>query len=97
MSKHAYCSGCMRVEPVDAHWRALWIDSDGDLRVSALEHSGVYFERSGTVFACGQGSALKLIERYLHSASFLLAHEAEVELAELASVPELPDPFERPF
>ncbi len=86
--RSAYCSGCMANQPVDENWRALWIDSDGDLRITALERSGdIDFERPGTVFACGQGSALALTERYLHSRSFTLAHDTEIAIAEAARVP----------
>lgn len=84
----AFCSGCMRMEPVDANWVALWIDSDGDLLMTSPERGGsLDFERPGTVFACGQGSALVLTERYLHRANFQVAHTAEVEIAEAAYAP----------
>ena len=88
MAKTAFCSGCMRVEAVDAHWLALWIDSEGRMTMSLPERGcDIDYERPDTVFACGQGSALALTERYLHSASFRLAHDMEVELAELARLP----------
>ena len=71
MATHAYCSGCMRMQLVDAHWLALWIDSDGDLRISEPERGcDIDYERPDTVFACGQGSALALTERYLHHGRF---------------------------
>jgi hypothetical protein len=80
------------MEPVDKSWRALWIDADGDLRISSPEKGcDLDFERPGTVFACGEGSALALTERYLHSTSFLLAHALEVSSAEAARTPN--DPF----
>lgn len=86
--KTAFCSGCMRDQPVDANWVALWIDGDGDLRITAPEKGcDIDYERPDTVFACGQGSALVLTERYLHSRSFRLAHDAEVELADAARLP----------
>jgi hypothetical protein len=86
--KTAFCSACLRNEPVDKNWRALWIDSDGDLRITAPERGcDLDYERPHTVFACGEGSALALTERYLHSRNFRLAHEAEVELAEAARFP----------
>jgi hypothetical protein len=81
----------MREEPVDARWVALWIDSDGRLTMSQPEHGcDLDYERPDTVFACGQGSALVLTERYLHSKSFRLAHDQEVELAQLARIPNVP-------
>ena len=76
MTRTAFCSGCLRTQPVDAHWLALWIDGDGDLRVTAPGRGcDLDYERPGTVFACGQGSALVLTERYLHTRSFRLAHD----------------------
>jgi hypothetical protein len=84
----AFCSGCLRIEPIDKNWRALWIDSDGDLCISSPEHGcDLDFERPRTVFACGQGSALTLTERYLHHTSFQLAHDAEIETADAARMP----------
>jgi hypothetical protein len=88
ISKFAFCSGCICEQLVDAHWRALWIDGDGDLRITAPEKGcDLDFERPNTVFACGQGSALRLTERYLHAASFTLAHQTEVGIADLARLP----------
>ena len=71
---HAFCSGCVAIEPVDANWRALWIDPDGGLKITDPERGcDLDYERPNTVFACGQGSALALTERYLQSAGFSLA------------------------
>lgn len=81
----AFCSACLRVEPVDSEWRALWIDADGDLRLSAPGRAfAPELDRDSTVFVCGQGSALVLVERYLHSHNFLSAHETAMSLAEAA-------------
>jgi hypothetical protein len=86
IQRTAYCSGCMQEELVDKSWLALWIDSDGDLRITQLEKGAdLDFERPDTVFACGQGSALVLTERYLHHRSFLHAHDDAVEMAALAT------------
>jgi hypothetical protein len=75
----------MREEPVDERWRALWIDSDGDLRLTKLERAGdMDFERPDTVFACGQGSALVLVERYLHHASFFHDSARAIKLGIMA-------------
>jgi hypothetical protein len=71
MAAKAYCHGCGCVQAVDANWRALWIRSDGDLITTWPEHAcDIDFERPGTAFACGQGAALRIVERYLHSGSF---------------------------
>ena len=76
MTTYAYCSACMRDQLVDRHWLALWIDSDGDLRVTAPEKGcDLDFERPGTAFACGQTAALALTERYLHTRDFAAAHD----------------------
>jgi hypothetical protein len=75
MTKELYCSACMRMQPLDENWRALHIDSDGDLVLTRPEKDGEHFyERPNTVFACGEGSALVLVERYLHTRGFDLAH-----------------------
>ena len=90
MVKQAYCSACMRTQAVDVHWVALWIDSDGDLRITRPEKGcELDYERPDTVFACGQGSALALTERYLHWGDFRLAHDAHLALLADASTAEL--------
>ena len=69
-----YCSACFRDQPFDARWFALHIDSDGDLILTRPVMEGaIEYERPNTVFACGQGTALVLVERYLHCGSFELA------------------------
>jgi len=84
----AYCSACAEFQPVDGNWRALWIDSDGDLRISALGRAeNRQYDRERVVLVCGQGTALVLTERYLHSGSFEQAHAAELSLAQAAREP----------
>lgn len=81
----ALCSGCLLEETVDLSWRALWIDSDGDLVIAAPVKGGdLDFERPNTVFVCGQLCALRLTERYLHSGSFEQAHADALQLANAA-------------
>jgi len=78
----AWCSACMRYERVDRHWLALYIDSDGRLITAQPERGcDIDYERPDTVFACGQGSALVLFERYLHTRSFALAHDIHLNQA----------------
>ena len=63
-----YCSGCGEIQPVDGHWRELRVSFRGNLVVSAPFEpvlGGCY-----ETLACGQGSALVLIERYLQSGTF---------------------------
>lgn len=73
----AFCAACMRYEPLDANWRALWIDCDGDLRISRPERS---YDRCDAVLACGEGSALVLTERYLHLGTFQAAQELHLSM-----------------
>lgn len=64
------CKACDEIQPVDGHWRALWVDAKGALRVSpamAVDERCFYGD---TVYACGQGSALVLVERWLHTGTF---------------------------
>jgi hypothetical protein len=70
MATTAYCSGCGQAQAVDAHWRELTISSVGVLKVSPPfePQLGDFFPES--VLCCGQGSALALIERYLHNGTF---------------------------
>ena len=82
--KTTFCSGCLREQPFDSQWRALWIDSEGRLVISQQERD---FERPEAVFACGEGSALALTERYLHSRSFTMAHASEIAIANAAQLP----------
>jgi hypothetical protein len=64
--RKAWCSGCLTEQLVDHKWRAIWIDTDGDLIVSVpSKECNVDFERPGTVFACGEGCSLVITERYL--------------------------------
>ncbi len=66
----AYCTACDQAQPVDAHWRVMQITGGGTLKISAPfePRPGDYFPDSA--LACGQGSALVLVERFLHSGSF---------------------------
>ena len=85
----AFCAACFRVEAVTDKWRALHIDSDGDLLMTRPAAGGVLdYERPATVFACGEGTALALVERYLHSGTFDIAHELHL------NAPEIPGPTE---
>lgn len=68
-----FCSACFQRHEVDARWRALHVDADGDLLLTWPELNGASeYERPGTVFACGEGAALQLVERYLQSGGFEL-------------------------
>ncbi len=62
----AFCAGCQTDRTIDRHWRALWVDSDGDFIDSMPERDcDLSYERPGTVLVCGQTCALRLYERYL--------------------------------
>jgi hypothetical protein len=66
----AYCAGCGEAQPVDAHWRGLRIDCYG-VRISNpfLPELGMSYD----ALCCGQGSALILVERWLHTGTFVPA------------------------
>ncbi len=71
MQTERYCDACMKMQPIDSKWKALWIDADGDLHMTDADREGTTaYERPGTVMACGQGAALVLVERFLHSRGF---------------------------
>lgn len=66
-----HCTACGHLQQVDAHWRALYIDHSQRLVMTApLLPEEINRQQNGAVFACGQGSALVLVERYLHCGSF---------------------------
>jgi len=74
--KQLYCHACMRMQTLDANWLALHIDGVGDLVLTKPERYGeMEYERPGTVLACGQGAALVLVERFLHTRGFNAAHK----------------------
>lgn len=90
MPTEAFCSGCMCVQRVDANWRALWIDSDGDLIATRPEFEcNLDFERPRTAFACGQGAALRIVERYLHAGTFELAPTLDDSIDPVHITPDL--------
>ncbi len=92
----AYCSACRSQQPFNATWRALHIDGNGDLRITRPEAAGaIEFERPDTAFACGEGTALLLVERYLHSGTFSLIdrHVADDDDAVFVSTSTANNPF----
>lgn len=71
MSKQRWCQACGKVEDFDDRWFELWIDSEGACRVKPVTDAGTYhMQFRSDIFACGQLTALVLVERYLHSGSF---------------------------
>lgn len=78
MSQPMWCSACGRYEQPNDEWRALWIDSDGNCRIghrasdACIEEKWTPFSSADddTVYACGQLTALTLVERYLERGTF---------------------------
>ena len=66
-----YCAACFRQQPVDGQWRALTVEPGRGLLIAELEAAGApEYQRPNTVLACGQGSVLTLVERYLQNGAF---------------------------
>jgi hypothetical protein len=59
-----YCAHCERHEQPNDEWRALWIDGSRNLIVSR-PWEALMRDYLQVAYACGQGAALVLVERYL--------------------------------
>jgi hypothetical protein len=71
MSRQRWCHACGKVEDFDDRWFELWIDAEGSCRVKPVTDAGTYhMQFRSDIFACGQLTALVLVERYLHSRTF---------------------------
>lgn len=71
MNKKRWCHACGKVEEFGDGWFEMWIDRDGSCRIKPVEDAGMYhMQFRSDIFACGQGSALVLVERYLQSGGF---------------------------
>ncbi len=74
-TREVFCSACMRMRPLSQRTRALHVNLRGELTISQPEHMGIAeYERPGTIFACGDGDVLVLVERYLHTRGFNAEH-----------------------
>lgn len=75
-----WCHACGKVEDFDANWFEVWIGSDGECTIHPITDPSQYSKqfRSDT-FACGQLTALILVERYLHTRTFDPAPSTELE------------------
>ena len=66
-----WCHACQRVESFDPGWFEVWIDADGRFVAQpVLDPTDYHNQFRGDTFACGQGSAMVLFERYLHNRTF---------------------------
>ena len=66
-----WCHACCKAEPFDSGWWEAWIDSEGRCVVQPVSDPADYHKQfRGDTFACGQLSALVLVERYLHTRTF---------------------------
>jgi hypothetical protein len=71
MDGKRWCHACQRVEDFDASWFEAWIGTDGELVLQPVSDPTDYHKQfRGDIFACGEGSALILVERYLQSRTF---------------------------
>jgi len=66
-----WCHACSAVHDFDGGWYEIWIGTGGECVLQPVCDPATYHERfRGDIFACGQLSALILVERYLHSQTF---------------------------
>lgn len=72
ISPQRFCHACGKFEDMlHGGWFELWIGSDGECVVQPIPEPLNYFPQlRGETFACGQLSALVLVERYLHTGTF---------------------------
>jgi hypothetical protein len=83
-TQQRWCHACCRVENFDLGWYEVWIGSNGECVVQPVSDPTDYHKQfRGDIFACGQLSALVLVERYLHKRSF---DPATAEFSTLATV-----------
>ena len=84
MSKR-WCHACGRPEEFDSAWYELSIDRTGACVTRAIGDPRIYdpLHLRNSVLACGQGSALVLLERYLHTRTFTLPAARNAALLEL--------------
>ena len=66
-----WCYACGKAEDFDAAWFEVWLDDKGRCVLTPVTNPVEYHnEFRGDIFACGQLSALVLVERYLHTRTF---------------------------
>ncbi len=71
MNGKRWCYACGKVEEFDGNWFEVWIDTKGQCVVTPVVDPAEYHnEFRGDIFACGQLTALILLERYLHTRTF---------------------------
>ena len=66
-----WCHACGRPESFNGGWYEVWIGTEGELVMQPVSDPADYHKQfRGDIFACGEGSALVLVERYLQSRTF---------------------------
>lgn len=66
-----WCYACGKAEDFDGNWFEVWLDTKGQCVLAPVSDPDEYHnEFRGDIFACGQLSALILVERYLHTRTF---------------------------
>jgi hypothetical protein len=84
-----WCHACQKVETFDSGWYEVWIDNDGRFVAQPVTDPADHHNQfRGDTFACGQGSAMVLFERYLHSRTF----EAQSHIAPQSHLAAQPQP-----
>jgi len=68
-TQQRWCHACGKSEDFAGGWFALYIAPFGECVVASVSDAEFASYR-GEVFACGQLSALVLVERYLHTGTF---------------------------
>jgi hypothetical protein len=70
-TQQRWCHACGRPEDFDSNWFELWVGSEGECVIQPVSDPTDYHKQfRGDTFACGQLSALVLVERYLHTGTF---------------------------
>lgn len=66
-----WCHACCCIQEFNAGWYEVWIGTQGEFVSQPVSDPYDYHKHfRGDTFACGQGSALVLFERYLHTRTF---------------------------
>lgn len=64
-----WCHACRKMEDFDTSWFELWIDIHGNCTIQrVIANYEPQFEED--IYACGQMTALVLVERFLHTGTF---------------------------
>lgn len=70
MISQRWCYACGKAEDFDGNWFEVWLDTKGQCVLAPVSNPDDHNEFRDEVFACGQLTALILVERYLHTRTF---------------------------